>query len=125
MTIVRWGVDWLSEVPVREEFVRETRAAFIKKNGTPRSKRSEFVKFYSTKAEALDAIRVRREREDEQRRVQRIKEAGPELLAALEALLEESSTKRMRQACCSADLLDTQPMAAARLLIAKAKGETA
>ncbi|ASP07907.1 hypothetical protein [Pseudomonas aeruginosa] len=92
MSIVKWMVSYLGDNPRLCEFVKETNHFYIKSNKSRESKISRYHDFFDTEQEALDFIQSRKQREEENKRLKRIKDAAPELLDALVALVECKQT---------------------------------
>lgn len=114
MTIIRWEVSAWSYKPLCKKFERETVKCYFDSKGRRYSKNGAFTSYFETEAEALEHIKQRRAREDERKRVDLIKAHGPQLLEALEGLLD-----CMRVAGWSDDPMAVQ----ARAVIANAKGQ--
>jgi hypothetical protein len=84
----KWTASPFGSKPYRKEYSRETEHFYMHARGRGRdSKVSSYVRYFDTEAEALEHIRQREENKLEQKRVDRIKSAGVELLEALELLM--------------------------------------
>lgn len=85
--IIKWTVSPYSK-PERQEYCKETEHFYMHARGRGRdAKISSYIRYFDSEAEALEYIRQREENKLEQKRVDRIKSAGVELLEALEAAL--------------------------------------
>lgn len=114
--IVRWYVPRWGGAPSRREFVRETDKFLVSsRNGreTREAKRSTYYSFYETEEAALAAVAASQATKDERKRIERIRDAAPELLQALQWMLDAYDTE---QWC------DTAENKSARAAIAKATG---
>jgi hypothetical protein len=116
--LIRWQVNRWGNAPSRREFVRETDKFFISlcNGGEVReAKNSRYHVYYETEDAALDAIAARQASKDEQKRVDRIRDAAPELLAALEWALDAYLQN-------DPGIAESEMWAAASAAIAKATG---
>lgn len=86
MSIVKWMVNTWDDNPRRCEFVKETAQFYIKSNRSRESKVSRYHDIFDTEQEALDFIQYRKQKKEEKKRMDRIREAAPELLEALQDL---------------------------------------
>lgn len=112
MTFVKWTVSPYSK-PARQEYCKETEHFYMHARGHGRdAKISSYIRYFDSEAEALEYIRQREENKIEQKRVDRIRSAGVELLDALEKVF-----------VVSGDQLSITDAFYVRDLIAKAKGE--
>ncbi|GEM_PF-6232662 len=105
--LVAWYVSKWSTEPEKHVFSKETPHFYVRASGRREKKETDWYRFYKTEAEAIASIMARQEGEANKRMADRIKAAAPELLEALECLLEMGHTK-------AGDL--------ARAAIAKARG---
>lgn len=110
MSIVKWMVNHWNDNPRLCEFVKETTHFYIKSNKSRESKISRYHDFFDTEQEALDFIQSRKQKKEEKKRLDRICDAAPDLLEALQVCIEQIT------ALCSADDVPDQ----ARAAIAKA-----
>ncbi|HCL4400166.1 hypothetical protein IPC72_25425 [Pseudomonas aeruginosa] len=85
MSIVKWMVNTWDDNPRRCEFVKETAQFYIKSNRSRESKVSRYHDIFDTEQEALDFIQSRKQKKEEKKRMDRIREAAPELLEACQA----------------------------------------
>jgi hypothetical protein len=110
--LVKWAVNAWGMLE-RKEYSRETEHFYMHVRGRGRdSKVCLYYRYFDTEAEAIEHIRRRAENKLEQKRVDRIKSAGVELLEALETLMARL------------DPYDyPNERGAARAAIAKARGE--
>lgn len=114
--IIKWTTSPYSTKPSRQEYCKETEHFYMHARGRGRdAKISTYTKYFDSEAEALEYIRQREENKVEQRRVDRIKSVGVELLDALENLV-----------CEVKDYFgeDDFNLPAAQAVIAKARGES-
>ncbi|MGU2450497.1 hypothetical protein ACSESA_21535 [Pseudomonas aeruginosa] len=103
MSIVKWMVTTWDDNPRRCEFVKETAQFYIKSNRSRESKVSRYHDIFDTEQEALDFIQSRKQKKEEKKRMDRIREAAPELLEALVALVEcEQTTPELWEAARAA-----------------------
>lgn len=128
MTIVKWTVSPFNSPPSRQEYSHETAKFYMHARGRGRdAKDSSWLRYFDSEAEALEFIRQRNENKVEQKRVDRIKECGLELLASLEECLpclgwEHDSDEEIQR---EHELGNgyAELILRARAAIAKAKGE--
>ncbi len=103
MSIVKWMVSHWDDNPRLCEFVKETNHFYIKSNKSRESKISRYHDFFDTEQEALDFIQSRKQKKEEKKRLDRIRDAAPDLLDALIALVEcEQTTPELWEAARSA-----------------------
>ena len=83
--LIKWAVNAWGMLE-RKEYSRETEHFYMHVRGRGRdSKVCLYYRYFDTESEAREHIRQREENKLEQKRVDRIKSAGVELLDALEA----------------------------------------
>ncbi|RTX31092.1 hypothetical protein [Pseudomonas aeruginosa] len=85
MSIVKWMVSHWSDNPRLCEFVKETTHFYIKSNKSRESKISRYHDFFDTEQEALDFIQSRKQKKEEKKRMDRIRDAAPDLLEACQS----------------------------------------
>lgn len=111
--IIKWTTSPYNTKPSRHEYCKETEHFYMHARGRGRdAKISSYTKYFDSEAEALEYIHQRQVNKDEQRRVDRIKSAGVELLDAMEILMARLDPY---------DYPDEQGVA--RVAIAKARGD--
>ncbi|HBO0859837.1 hypothetical protein KKY53_17935 [Pseudomonas aeruginosa] len=116
--ITRFQVRAGRDAASRYEFVRETKAYYVRADGTRIAKRADWYRFYATEQEAQSAIERDNRKRAERAARRRVESYGPELLIALE------------QAYCALvgylpqhrNAITTAAIEAARSAIDKAKG---
>ena len=74
--------------PTAREFERETANFLIRKDGRRDAKETSGYKWFPTEAEALAAIADRIEKEYKKKAMLRVRNAAPDLLEALEEILD-------------------------------------
>lgn len=103
MSIVKWMVTRWCDAPSRYEFKKETTYFYIKSNGGRESKNSRYHVFFDTEQDALKFMEYRNQKQKEDQRLDQIREAAPELLEALVALVEcEQTTPELWEAARAA-----------------------
>ncbi|MDP5553501.1 hypothetical protein P3773_11405 [Pseudomonas aeruginosa] len=118
MSIVKWMVNTWDDNPRRCEFVKETAQFYIKSNRSRESKVSRYHDIFDTEQEALDFIQSRKQKKEEKKRMDRIREAAPELLEALEYAVNRLNSCLILLECD--DEFIAKETAQARAAIAKA-----
>jgi hypothetical protein len=124
MSIIAWEVRRYSKAPERKEYARETASFYVRSNGRRDAKETSYSKIYADHGEAMAAIRRRVEREENNKRIDLVHRAAPDLLEALEASTLLLRTKR--HACENPEVCHVLDVHIARnsAAIAKAKGES-
>lgn len=120
--IVKWELTSWGNSPIRREFTRETPSMYfyLERNGEERreSKISRYAsRYFDTEEQALKAVQAREDAKAARDRAARIRDAAPELLAALRMFYKAgfgNSTDFNAQAAA---------FSAADAAIAKATGE--
>ncbi|MCC0383675.1 hypothetical protein LJG32_20865, partial [Pseudomonas aeruginosa] len=82
--ITRFQVRAGRDAASRCEFVRETKAYYVRADGTRIAKRADWYRFYATEQEAQSAIERDNRKRAERAARRRVESYGPELLIALE-----------------------------------------
>ncbi|HFH3466247.1 hypothetical protein [Pseudomonas aeruginosa] len=118
MSIVKWMVSHWDDNPRLCEFVKETNHFYIKSNKSRESKISRYHDFFDTEQEAIDFIQSRKQRKEENKRLERIQDAAPDLLDALEDAVNRL-TSSLILLKCDDDFIKKE-IAKARAAIAKA-----
>jgi hypothetical protein len=93
MTIVKWQVSPYTTTPDRKEYDSETKCFYLYRTGRMSvarrdAKLSTYYRYFDSEAEALEFIRQRAENKNEQKRIDRIKGHGIELLEVLEEVIK-------------------------------------
>lgn len=121
MSFTKWrATRWDDDEPIECSFKKETQHFYIRLDGRRESKTSKWSWYFDTRQQALDFIEQRKSKKDEQKRLDQIRSVAPELLEALELILR----KYEAQADCAELDTDGAAVAAARAVIAKARGES-
>ena len=89
MAIVKWLVGSWGSAPERKEYEKETPYFYIYRSGSQKrlrrdAKKSGYLSYFDSEAEALEFIRQREERRRNNKRADNIRRHGVELLDMLE-----------------------------------------